>query len=68
MVKKSKVKRKKSKFGTFRGITLPKVKKLTREEIKTKLLSRKEMTLQKIIDSPTATPIAKERARRILRI
>ena len=47
---------------------LPAEKKLTREQIGKKLLGRKEQTLQKIIQSPNSSPIAKIRARRLLGI
>lgn len=78
-VKKSlgpKLKKRKSKspkrlirgFERALRFQLPKVTKLTRKQISTKLLGRREQTLQKIIDSPQASPISKMRARRLLRI
>jgi len=39
---------------------------LTREQIAKKLMSRREMTLRKILESPMASPIAKAKARKML--
>lgn len=68
--KKSKQTKSKFKkgFGTFKGPSLPSVKKLTREQVSSKLISRREMTLKKIIESPTASQSSKERARKLLGI
>lgn len=47
---------------------LPKETKLTREQVVKKLMGRKEKTLLKIVESPTASPMAKMRAKRLLGI
>ena len=60
-------KRKKGKIKIVK-VKVIKEKGLTREQIGKKLLSRKEQTAKKILESRGASPAEKARARKILKI
>ncbi len=52
------------KFKKGRG--LPRVRKATAQQIRTTLQSRREIVLERIINNPRASPLARARAQRLL--
>ena len=65
------VRKKKSFWGErkkLKTVIIRKKKPLTKEQVTKKLMSRREITLRRILDNPHASPIAKAKARRMLGI
>lgn len=67
MAKKKKKKESKTEFKpSLFNARLPKVKTLSRAQIRGKLSSTRERTLKRILESKGASPITKAKARRML--